>query len=86
MILVSLENVKNVFWMVARLPQRLKSTFFEKISHSTGSFGTTILKKNSKSVDFSLFEANSALSCENETEIMKITHSATVIGAAAAVR
>ena len=23
------ENVKNVFWVVARLPQRLKSTFFK---------------------------------------------------------
>ena len=33
-ILVSLENVKKCVWLVARLvPQRLKSTFFEKFSN-----------------------------------------------------
>ena len=39
MILDSLENVKKLFWMVARLPQRLKSTFFELFSHYAGPFG-----------------------------------------------
>ena len=56
MILVSLENVKNELWVFARLPQKLKSTFFEK---------TLILA----------FEANISLSHENETKIVKITHS-----------
>ena len=41
-------------WVVARLPQRLKSTFFDIFSHSGGSFGAAPLEKNSKIVDFSL--------------------------------
>ena len=32
-----LKTSKNVFWVVARLPQRIKSTFFEIFSHSSGS-------------------------------------------------
>ena len=52
MFLVSLENVKKC----ARLPQRLKSTYFEKNSHSVsvGSFGAALFKFFSKNVDFSL--------------------------------
>ena len=70
MILVSLENVlKNVFWVVARTRQRLKSMFFKiKISPPLRPHfirKTLILA----------FEANSALSRENETKIGKITHS-----------
>ena len=54
MILVSHENVKNVFWLVAQLPQRLKSMFFEKKFHSSGPFKTAPFEKFSKKVDFSL--------------------------------
>ena len=71
MILVSLENVKNVFWVVAQLPQRLKSTLFEIFSHSAGPFVAAPFEKVTNNV-----EANSALSRENETKIVKITHSA----------
>ena len=55
-------------WVFARLPQRLKSTFFEMFSslHSKKFQKTLILA----------FEANSALSRKNETKIVKITHSA----------
>ena len=61
-------------WVVARLPQRLKSTLFEIFSHSADLFGDAPFKKISNNMDFSL-EANSALSRENETKIVKITHS-----------
>ena len=66
---------KNVFLVVSRLPQRLKSTFFEKFSHSAGPFGPLHSKKVQKTFILA-FEANSALSRENETKIVKITHSA----------
>ena len=36
MILVSLEMSKYVLWVVVRLPQRLKSTFFELFLQSDG--------------------------------------------------
>ena len=64
-----MKMAKNVFWVIAQLPQRLKSTLFEKFSHSTGPFGpfqTTLSLA---------FEANRALSLENETKIVKIIHS-----------
>ena len=61
--------------MVARLPQRLKSTFFEIFSHSAGPFETAPFLKISKNPLILAFEANSALSRENETKIVKITHS-----------
>ena len=49
-------NFKCVLFVVARLPQRLKSTFFEKKSHSTGSsFGAIPLEKISTNLDFSLW-------------------------------
>ena len=51
---------KNVFWMVDRLPQSLKSTL--------------CLKKIKKTLILA-FEASGALSRENETKIVKITHS-----------
>ena len=58
--------------VVARLPL-----------HSAGPFGAAPFEIISKNVDFSLsktlilaFEANSALPRENETKIVKITHSA----------
>merc|ERR1712141_212234 len=60
--------------VVARLPQRLKSTFFEIFS--------SLLWLRSKKFQKTLilaFEANSALSRKNETKIVKITHSAKVI-------
>ena len=48
-------------WVVARLPQRLKSMFFEKISHSaTGSFLAAPLEIFSKKMLLLAFEANSA--------------------------
>ena len=61
-------------WLVARLPQRLKSTFFA-ILHSAGPFGAAPFEKIKKMLILA-FEANSALSRENETKIVKITHSA----------
>ena len=65
---------KNVLWVVAQLPQRLKSTFFEIFSHSAGPFRATPFEKFQKTLILA-FEANSALSFENETKIVKITHS-----------
>ena len=59
---------KMCVWVVAQLPQRLKSTFFEK-------FSSLPSKKFQKTLILA-FEANSALSLENETKIVKITHSA----------
>ena len=44
--------------------------FFEKFSHSTGLLQKTLILAS---------ETNSALSCENETKIVKITHSVRVI-------
>ena len=64
---------KNVFWVVAQLPQRLKSTFFEIFSHSAGPFfGTTPFKIFFQKTLIFAFEANTALSRENETKIVKI--------------
>ena len=67
MILVSLENVKKYSHVVAWLPQRLKSTLFEIFSNR----GFPLILA---------FRANSAiaLSRENLTKIVKITHSASV--------
>ena len=73
MILVSLENVKN-FWEVARLPQRLKSMLFENFLTPLVPSGPLRLKKFQTMLILA-FEANSALSCENEIKIVKITHS-----------
>ena len=36
---VLLKMSKNVFWVVARLPQRLKSTFFENFSNGAAPKG-----------------------------------------------
>ena len=66
---------KNVLWVVARLPQRLKSMLFEIFSHSAGPWGPLCLKEF-QTTWILAFEANSALSRENETKIVKITHSA----------
>ena len=66
---------KNGLWVVARLPQRLKSTFFEIFSDT---FRGRSVKKFQKKLIL-VFEANSALSRENETKIVKITHSAGVL-------
>ena len=68
MILVSLEMSKYVLWVVVRLPQRLKSTFFELFLQSDGP-----PFENLKKTLILAFEANSALSPENETKIVKIT-------------
>ena len=54
------------------LPQRLKSACFEK---NFLYFGASPFKKFQKTLILA-FEANSALSSENETKIVKITHSA----------
>ena len=77
MILVSLENVKKMLWVVARLPQRLKSKLFEIFSHSSGPFGAASFEKFQATLILA-FEGNSALSreIENETKSVKITHSA----------
>ena len=78
MILVSLENVKKYSHVVARLPQRLKSTLFEIFSHSGYPSGS-LRSKKFQTMLILAFEANSSLSCENETKIVKITHSATYV-------
>ena len=57
----------NVFWVVARLPQRLNLMFFEIF--------TSLRWNKFKKTLILAFEANSALSRENETKIVKITHS-----------
>ena len=54
MILVSLENVTKYSHVVARLPQRLKSTLFEIFSTLRVPFGHPPFKKISNNVDFSL--------------------------------
>ena len=41
-------------WVVARLPQRLRSMFFENFSSLQFSFGDPLLENFSKNVDFSL--------------------------------
>ena len=80
MILISLENVKKYSHMVARLPQRLKSTlrclkFFLHSGYPSG----TLRSKKFQTTLILAFEANSALSRENETKIVKITHSVLAI-------
>ena len=61
--------------MVAQLPQRLKSTFFEKkFSLRFPPSGLLHSKKFQKTLILA-FVANSALSRQNETKIVKITHS-----------
>ena len=74
---VLLKMSKNVFWVVARLPQRLKSTFFEIFSSLYWPILGRSVRKNFKKTLILAFEANSAtaLSCVNETKIVKITHS-----------
>ena len=69
-----LKMSKNVLCVVARLPQRLKSMLFEIFSHSSVPFGTAPFKKFQTTLILA-FEANSALSRENETKIVIITHS-----------
>ena len=72
-----LKMSKNGFWVVARLPQRLKSTFLEIFSslRRWPLLGAAPFKKFQKTLILA-FEANSALSRKNETKIVKITHSA----------
>ena len=70
-----LKMSKIVLLVAVRLPQRLKSMFFEKFSHSTGPFGAAPFKFFFRTLIL-VFEANSLLSRENETKIVKITHSA----------
>ena len=66
---------KNVFWVVAELPQRLKSTFLKFFLTPLAPSRPLRSKFFPKTLILA-FEANSALSRENETEIVKITHSA----------
>ena len=55
MILVSFENVKKYSHVVARLPQRLKSTLFEMFSTLWIPFGHPPFEKISNNDDFSLW-------------------------------
>ena len=66
---------KKLFWVVARfrLPQRLKSMLIEK-------FSGPLCSKKFQTILILAFEANSVLSHENETQIVKITYSAVVDG------
>ena len=50
-------------WVVARLPQRLKSMFFEKISSLRVSFGGPSLEKNLKNIDFRLQPLRQTVHC-----------------------
>ena len=67
-----LKMSKNVFWVVARLPQRLKSILFEIFSHSAQK-GALHSKENSNNVDFSLWGKQCIIpwkwdqNCENHT-------------------
>ena len=72
-ILISLKMSKNVFWVVARLPQRLKSTFFENLFTPLALSGPLCSKFFQKMLILA-FEATNALSRKNETKIVKITH------------
>ena len=74
MILVSLENVQKCVLGGVRLPQRLKSMFFVIFSHSSVPFGAAPFEKKIQKTLILAYEANSALSRENETKIVKITH------------
>ena len=67
---------KNVFWVVARLPQRLKSTLFEIFFLSPLTPMGPLHAKKFQTTLILAFEATSPLSHENETKIVKITHSA----------
>ena len=51
-------------WVVARLPQRLKSTFLKFFLHSRSCSGLLHSKKFQKTLILA-FEANSILSCQN---------------------
>ena len=73
---------KNVLWVVARLPKRLKSTFFEKqFFNPMVSLGPLRSKKFQKTLILA-FEVivqplkAHFLTFSGETKIMKITHSA----------
>ena len=48
-------NNQKCVWVVAKLPQRLKSTLFEIFSHYADPFVTAQFEKISKNVDFSLW-------------------------------
>ena len=50
--------------------------FFKKNSHSAGPFRAAPFEKKIQKTLIFAFEANSALSRENETKMVKITHSA----------
>ena len=61
---------KNVFWVVSRLPQRRKKNLTPLVP-----LEPLRLKKFQQTLILT-FEANHTLSRENETKIVKITHSA----------
>ena len=56
-VFVLLKMSKNVFWVVARLPQRLKSTFLKNFLHS-GSPSATLQSKFFQKTLSLAFEAN----------------------------
>ena len=64
--------------VVARLPQRPKSLLFEIFSTLRVPFGPlgTLRSKKFQTTLILAFEANSALSHENESKFVKITYSA----------
>ena len=66
---------KNVFWVVARFPQTLKSTFL-KFFLTPLAPSERLRSKKFQTTLILAFEANGALSHENETKIVKIIHSA----------
>ena len=73
--------------VVARLPQRLKSTFFERLKLTFFEIYSSLrwplqdrsVRKIFQKTLILAFEASSALSRENETKIVKITHSDTTV-------
>ena len=72
---------KNVFWAVARLPQRLKSTFFEIFSSEKFQktlilvFDVIVQPHKTHFLTFSKVQKHD-MEKKSETKIMKITHSA----------
>ena len=75
MILVSLKNVKKYSHVIAQqLPQRLKSTLFEIFYTLQVPFGHPPFENFQRTLNLA-FEANSTLAREDETKIVKITHS-----------
>ena len=72
MILVSLENVKKYSYVVARLPQRLKSMLFEIFSTLRVLFGHPPFEQISNNIDFSLLVGKNSIVSLNFSDFIQI--------------